>query len=159
VREADEILPSLMDAIDFPGDGRQQAVFGGDRLRAGGVLHVLFQSTGLQLVAEGGGTTVLPHDGVVDRLTCLTVPRQGRFLLVGDAYAGHVGRFDLRLYQYFLRHGELGTPDFVSVVLHPGGLGEELGKFLLGSRYDVAVVVEDAGAAGGSCPGLGLATA
>ncbi len=138
MREADEILPSLMDAIDFPGDGRQQAVFGGDRLRAGGVLHVLFQSTGLQLVAEGGGTTVLPHDGVVDRLAGLTVPYQGCLPLVGDADAGNIGRRNTRAFNRIAAGRNGGVPQVHGVMFNPAIIWEMLSKFLLGTANDAA---------------------
>jgi hypothetical protein len=45
----------------------------------------------------------------------------------------------------------LRKPDFLRVLLHPAGLGENLADFLLGHRFDLAFLVKNNGAhAGGS---------
>jgi hypothetical protein len=102
-----------------------------------------------QLLAQGRGAGVLPHDGVVHGFAGGAVPKDRRLPLVGDAE-----RADLVGAQSGLgdRPGDhrlhLG-PDLGGVVLHPARLGEDLAVFALVDGDDGAVLVEDDAAAGG----------
>ncbi len=81
----------------------------------------------------------------------LAVPQHRGFALVGDAYRPHSIGGNARFGQRVARGGELGAPDFQRVVLHPAGLGVDLGQFELRLRHDVAAFIEhDAAGAGGA---------
>ena len=104
-----------------------------------------------QAVAVFGGSAALPHNGVTDGTACGFVPDDGGFTLVGDADGG-----DIRSGGTDVGHGlpgylQLGGEDLVGVMLHPAGLGENLGKFLLGdAAYFPCVVEQDAAVGGGA---------
>ena len=105
----------------------------------------------LQFVAEPAGAAALPDDGVVHRLAGNPVPDDGGLPLVSDADSGDVPRFSSHLSHSLHSHPQLGGPDLVGVVLHPAGLGEDLGEFLLGHAADRALPVkQDAAVAGGA---------
>ena len=85
--------------------------------------HAAFAQRG----ARGFGASVLPDDGFVDGLAGLAVPDHCRFALVGNADGVHLLRANAGFGQHIARRGQLGAPDFQRVVLHPAGLGVELG--------------------------------
>ena len=99
-------------------------------------------AAGLQLVAVGAGAPALPDDGVVDRLAGVPVPDDGGLALVGDADGGDVGGRRADLVHGRQGHPQLGGPDLVGVVLHPAGLREILGEFLLGDAAHFPRFVE-----------------
>ena len=104
----------------------------------------------LQLLTQRCGTAALPDDGVVDRAAGGFVPDDGSLPLVGDANGGHLGRGNTGLSQHLCEHRRLAGPDLHGVLLHPAGLGVDLGKFPLGHAHDVLLPVkEDTAAAGG----------
>ena len=105
-----------------------------------------------QRVAVGGGAAALPDDGGADGSAGLFAPDDGSLPLVGDADGGNVGRGSACVFQSLPGNFQLGSEDLVRVMLHPAGLGEVLGEFLLGHGADGArVVKEDAPVAGGAC--------
>ena len=108
----------------------------------------LHQSFFLQLVAIRTGAAALPDDGAAHRLAGFSVPDDGGLPLVGDADGGNVGggRPDVR--HSPLGDLYLGRPDLVGVMLHPAGLGEILGKFLLGDGTHFPLLVKKNAAVG-----------
>ena len=106
---------------------------------------------GLELVAVGAGAAALPDDGVAYRLAGGLVPDDGGLPLVGDADGGDVGGGSADFAHGLHRRPQLGGPDLVGVVLHPAGLGEDLGELLLGPAAHLPLLVEeDAAVAGGA---------
>ena len=116
---------------------------------AGFVLDGLEVAVAFELVAELGGATVLPDNGVVEGLAGVAVPEEGGFALVGDADGGDVVCNQVGFAKRVMGDLLLRIPDVGGVVFDPAGLGVELGEFLLGDGLDVAVVVEDNGAGTG----------
>ena len=119
--------------------------------QSGVLLHIGGERpVGLQLLAQGGGAAALPHDGVGDGPAGLPVPDDGGLPLVGDADGGQLLRGHPGLGQHLRQDGILGGPDLHGVLLHPAGLGIDLGELPLGGADDVLLPVkEDAPAAGG----------
>ena len=109
---------------------------------------LIYQSPGLELVAEGRCTAVLPHDGIVHGYAGLGIPHDGGFPLVGNADGGDGLAVDAHLGDGLGNDSRLGRPDFHGVVLYPARLREILGKLHLGHGTDVAFVVEDNGPGG-----------
>ena len=108
---------------------------------------------GLEGVTVGAGAAALPDDGVADRLAGGLVPDDGGLPLVGDADGGDAGGRGPDFPHGLHRYAQLGGPDLPGVVLHPAGLGEDLGELLLRTAAHPALPVEqDAPVAGG--PGV-----
>jgi hypothetical protein len=103
-----------------------------------------------QFVASCCGAPVLPDDGIGHGLAGGAVPQHRGLALVGDAY-GQLARAGngAQLLERLLRHGTLRRPDFVRVVFHPAGLGENLAKLLLRRCHGLASPVEHNGARAG----------
>ena len=81
----------------------------------------------LELVAETGGSPVLPDDGVMNRPAGLPIPEHRGFALVGDADGGDLADVDIRLLEHLLGNAELDPPDLIRIVLDPAGLGKSGG--------------------------------
>jgi hypothetical protein len=96
-----------------------------------------------QLVAATGGATVLPDDGVVDRLAAAAVPHDHGLALVGDPDTGHVGRGGAGHVQRLTARRERGVPDLGRVVLNPPGTWEVLGELAVARPQEGAVLVHD----------------
>ena len=96
-----------------------------------------------------GAHAALPDDGVGDRLARGSFPEHGGLALVGDADGRDVGRRGRRLREGLLRHGDLGGPDRLGVVLDERRSREDLRELLLCLRDHASVASEEDGAAGG----------
>ena len=107
------------------------------------------QSPGGEFVAVGGSPAALPDDGIVHRAAGELVPHDGGFSLIGDADGGDVRSGGTDIGQSLPGNLQLGRPDLVCVVLNPAGLGEDLGKFLLGYGTDLTGFVKQNAAVGG----------
>lgn len=119
----------------------------GQRQAGGGAEPVLPVRTA-ELVAESGGTGVLPDDGVVDGDPGGPVPEHGRLALVGDAEPGKLVRPQPGPVQGAYHDGLHGGPDLGGVVFHPARAGEYLPVLALVDGDDGTVLVEDDAAAG-----------
>lgn len=133
-------LSGLLDVIQDPSDldsgkvgGQGQATELGDLVSAG---------LGLELLDGVAGSGVGPHNGVVQGLAGLNVPKHGGFSLVGDSDRLHVGHLDA-LGSHFLgnrRHAlQTRAHELLGVVLHPSGVGVDLGEFDLVGCHGLAV--------------------
>ena len=80
-------------------------------------------------------------------MICVAV-HHGGFTLVGDTDGGDILSGSAHLGEGFGSHGILGQPDLGGIVLHPAGLGEVLGEFLLGDAAHLALFVEEDAAVG-----------
>ena len=97
----------------------------------------------LELVAVGGGASVLPDDRPVDGRQGVTLPQQRGLALVGDADAAHRVGTHPRVVERVAAgiHGR--APDLVGVVLDPSGLREVLGELVVAAADDRGVLVDD----------------
>ena len=112
----------------------------------------LRQALGLEAVAVLAGAAALPDDGPGNRLAGELVPDDGGFPLIGDADGGDVGGRGADVGHGQPGHLQLGGPDLVGVMLHPAGLGEILGEFLLGHGAHLAPLIKQNTAVGrGTC--------
>ena len=93
--------------------------------------------------AIGLAATVLPDDGVVDRLARAPVPHDGGLALVRDPQCRDVAPGQARLRKRLTRRIELRLPDLPGVVLDPAGLRVDLAKLALRHRDDAPERIED----------------
>lgn len=75
--------------------------------QASGVMDLCFQAIALEFLANTGGATALPDDGIVDRLAGFFFPDNGRLTLIGDADTGDLIGVDIGLRQHFYTIMEL----------------------------------------------------
>src|SRR5690554_1540680 len=99
----------------------------------------------LQAVAVGRGSPVLPDDGIVERLTGISVPEYGRFPLVGDPYGSNLTGFQVLFAKCLGNDGDLRSPYFHRVMFHPAWLGKFLFKILLGNGFDLSFFIKNNG--------------
>ena len=104
-----------------------------------------------QCVANIGGASILPDDGITDCLASGAVPHDGCFALVGDADRSDVCSADCALLHYLACDGELGLPDIFRVMLDPAWMRKDLPEFLLCAASDMACPIEQNGT-GAGCP-------
>ncbi len=69
--------------------------------QAGGGADIVFQAVALQMLADVGGATALPDDGIVNGLTGLFIPDHHGFTLVGNADSGNLIGADVGFRQHF----------------------------------------------------------
>ena len=91
--------------------------------QAGDVDEVRLHAIGAHLLAPGGGSAVLPDDGVAETRAGVRVPKEGGFPLVGDADGGDRRRFDAASRDGLLPCGQGRRPQRFGILLHPGILG------------------------------------
>ncbi len=82
----------------------------------------------------------------MNRFAGLAVPQHRGFALIGDADGGDIGAGDPGFLERSLGGGQLCFPDDSGIVLHPAGLGENLGELLLRHGFHAAGTVKDNGA-------------
>ncbi len=135
------------DMVEYPRDLGAREI--GIEQQAGAIGEELLVTIFLQRGAAVGGTPVLPHDGVVDRLAGGAIPHDGCFALICDADAGQCLGIELGLGQRAATHFDRGRPDLLRIVLDPARLGEDLRQFLLRRGDRTSGHVEDDGAGAG----------
>jgi len=86
---------------------------------------VLAALTG-QIAANSVGTRVLPDDGIVVRLTCMSIPHHGGLPLVGYAHCDQIRGGDACPRERAGRDLLRSSPDLLWIVLHPSRLGVNL---------------------------------
>jgi hypothetical protein len=101
------------------------------------LIDLFFHSTSLQahhLLAIGkilAGSSILPHNRVVNGLTGRFIPDNSRFALIGDTHCDNVRRFDT----LFLHHPPTSLyrdgDNILRVVLYPTIIRKILRKFSL----------------------------
>ena len=77
------------------------------------------------------GSPALPDDSVVYRFSCVAIPDNRCFTLVGDADGCDLLDANTGLVEDFCQCGILGRPDFHGVMLDPAGPGINLREFPL----------------------------
>ena len=76
--------------VKYPFDLRAAKI--GIYAKSRGLDNVIGVSGFNKLIANIGSTSALPNDGIVDWLSCLFVPKNGCFSLVGNAYTCNLVR-------------------------------------------------------------------
>jgi hypothetical protein len=110
------------------------------------ILATLLAKLGADLVGAG----VLPDDGIRIRSAGPAVPDDSRLALVGDADCRNVTRGGIGLVESSLDHLLCALPDLEWVMLHPTGLGKDLGVLeLVYTDSFAATVKQHAARAGG----------
>ncbi len=100
-------------------------------------------------MAKCGGTSILPDDGIINRLPGFTIPDHRGFTLVGDANRRDIGNIDPR--QGFATNGYNCFPKVFWIMFDPAAVGEMLWEFLLRDGHGSAIGIENDGArTGGS---------
>src|SRR5438309_2350752 len=89
------------------------------------------------------GASVLPDDGVVDRLARAAVPDNSCFALVGDTHRGDVLAAQSAPGKCALDHFLGALPDLLRIVLDPARAGVDLLMLLLIDGHHVALVTKD----------------
>ena len=79
-----------------------------------------------EFVNNAFGASVLPHDGVVDRLTTLSVPHNGGFALLRDTDRLNVLYRNRGLGQRSTHNFTGVAPNLHRIVFHPAGLRKDL---------------------------------
>ncbi len=117
------------DAVEKPfqlragkvGVEQQTSLFGKERL----------QSPSFQILANWCSTAILPDNGPMHGLACITVPQHGRFALVGDADRLDIGSGDTGIGKRQPNCFKHAFPDILGIVFDPAGGWEMLRKFSL----------------------------
>ncbi len=97
----------------------------------GGAAHVFTEAPKLELFAHGSSAFVLPNDSRTKCFAGGSVPGNGGFALVGDAYCFYFRWVDTAFADNPVYSFTLRTPDFVGVVFNPALVWEVLCKLLL----------------------------
>ena len=95
-----------------------------------------------QRIAELGRPPALPHDCMIDGLTCILIPYDHRLSLIRDADRGNILRIYADLIHRLNRYPQLGGPYLVRIMLHPSWFWEILGKFLLCHAAYLSLFIE-----------------
>src|ERR1041385_3406437 len=96
----------------------------------------------LQLVTKACCTSILPNNGVVNRVTCGTVPNYSSLSLICDTDGFDIRAVDTHFYRCFGGNAGLGRPYLIRIVFYPSWLGKYLCKFFLSNRPDLTLVVK-----------------
>ena len=113
----------------------------------------IYQAFLHQLLTVSCCSAALPHDGVIHRSAGVFVPNDGGFSLVGNTDGSNIRCCDAGVGHCLPGHLQLGGEDLVGVMLHPTGLGEDLGEFLLcHTLHSTRLIKKDAAVAG--CTGV-----
>ena len=106
-----------------------------------------------ELLTEGMGPAVLPHDRVAQRLPRARVPDDGGLPLVGYAHGDALTGIYARPRQAVAYDAHAGIPDLGRIVLHHPRTRVDLPQGPLGHREDLSPTAEQH-AADARCPGV-----
>ena len=107
-----------------------------------GPLPDLFLHVGWNGIDDRCSPAALPDNGIVDRFSCLFIPDDCRFSLIGNADARNVFCFCSDLCHRLDRYRSLRRPDFHRIMLHPARLRVDLWKFPLTDTFDLAFFIK-----------------
>ncbi len=96
-----------------------------------------------QFAAIVRSPSVLPDNGVVDRLACSPIPDECGFALVGYTNGCNVASAKPCAFDRGTASGDRGGPQVRRIVLYPTAVGKLLWEFLLCSRRDLHGFVEN----------------
>ena len=108
-------------------------------------LTMFSYSRGLERVAIFRSPSILPHDGIINRFSCLGVPHDSGLALVGDSDGGDVRSPKSKRCDRLSHHRIFGGPDLHRIVLHHPRLREMLCEFLLANSHSLAPLIENNG--------------
>ena len=98
-----------------------------------------------QLLTIIGRATILPDNGVVNRLTSIAIPYDSGLPLIRNADGGQICCFDRSRLQSLQGYGDLGRHDLFRIVLDPAWLGKDLIELTLRNGADSASFIEQQG--------------
>ena len=99
-----------------------------------------------QLFSQRSSLARLPNDSIIDRKTCIFIPNDSCFTLVGDSDGFDLIRFDSTFDEGTCDNGLNRVPNFIGIVLNPSSLRENLSKFFLTGANFFSFFVKDDGA-------------
>ncbi len=102
-----------------------------------------FQPPSFQILADRGGTAILPDHGAVHRFAGVAVPQHRRFPLIGDAYRLYIGCGDAGIGKCKSDGFKHTFPDVFGIVFDPAGGRKMLRKFSLPDTDDPHVAIKD----------------
>ena len=114
--------------VKDPLDLRSREISVGDKSRFHS--YCVGKSLFLQLVANGSGSSALPHDGVIDGRARVSVPDNGGLALICDSDGGDLVYINISSCDGFLYRKDLRLKNVGGVVLHPSIGGKYLSEFL-----------------------------
>lgn len=88
----------------------------------------------LQLIDRFRCSATLPYDRIVNRLTRMAIPDDGRLALIGDADAIDILRAQPLRNEQLGKHFELARKDVFGIMLHPARTREYLREGALRDR-------------------------
>ena len=128
------------DVIEDPSDLARRKIGVGNKARARTDLFhdglVL-----LQLIDRFGCSATLPYDSVVNRLTRMAIPDDGRLALIGDADAIDILRTQPLRNEQLGKHFELARKDVFGIMLHPTRTREYLREGALRDRANGSAAI------------------
>src|SRR6185437_15934080 len=98
-----------------------------------------------QLLTIIGRATILPDNGIVNRLTGIAIPYDSGLALISNAYRSHIRCFDRSRLQSLQGYRDLGRDDVFRIVLDPAWLGKDLIELTLRNGADSASFIEQQG--------------
>jgi len=96
----------------------------------------------VELVAVGSRSSVLPNDCVVNWLTGLSIPNDGRLTLVGDSNRHNIAGAQSCLGDNLVHNMTLCVPDLQSIMFDPTRVRKNLFKLLLGNGMNTTMPVK-----------------
>ena len=103
----------------------------GINYQPGFVANKIFHLPCFQFIAKGSRPSVLPHNGIVHRLTRVAFPYHRGFPLIGNANGSNIFCMQACKANGFYSHAQLGTPNLHRIMFYPARLWKYLCKFFL----------------------------
>src|SRR4051812_23512917 len=100
--------------------------------------HIVGETFGFKFFADKCSSLVLPYNGVVNRLTCFSIPDYRGLTLIGDSNCSNRRSTYFIIAYYFTKHFQLCIPYLIRIVLYPTRLRKELGELFLCDTYDLS---------------------
>src|SRR5258708_3526949 len=96
-----------------------------------------------QLIANRNSQTALPDNGIENGLSCVLVPDDSRFTLIGNTKSGNIRGGCSCLFHRLLGNRKLTRPDRFWIMLYQARRRINLGEFLLCYTHYRAIVIKD----------------
>src|SRR5258707_14601897 len=110
--------------------------------QSGAGAHLGFDPALLEIGAMGRGSSVLPDDRSVERLSAAPPPQPGGFPLVGNPNSRNLLRANVGIADRLADAAFDRAPDFAEVMLHPTWLGEVLAQLAGGTSRQAKLGID-----------------
>jgi hypothetical protein len=111
--------------------------------QTGSGIDIGFVPGGFQRLTSRIGSSILPNDGRINRLTSGSIPDDRGFSLIGNANRSDIRCLKLCLGQGFGNHRQYRSPNFFGVVFNPPVRRKILLKFLLSDADNAAFLIKN----------------